>query len=189
MLLHRFQQERIHSAGVPHPLASTSPRLLGTGRTAGGERRAGERSFTCLSPSRPIACTVPRPTPPAVETLSSTKPVPGAKKVGESCSSGLLVECSVREDKRPEEEGGWSQSFAGRAEALGGKDLRGQAERCHVTPGGAGWLRPTTPYLLPTHPGVIFKLEHPQPCSVNLLDLDSLAAVQCQGTQPKCHVM
>lgn len=80
-------------------------------------------------------------------------------------------------------------SFAGRAEALVGKDLRGQAERCYVTPGGlAGWS-PPTPYLLPTHPGVNFKLEHPQPCSVSLSDFDSVAAVQYQDTQPECHVM
>ena len=67
--------------------------LLEWGCTAGGERRAGERSFICRSPSLPITCITAWTIlpPPSVEKLPSRKPVPGAKKVGDRWVKSLLV--------------------------------------------------------------------------------------------------
>ena len=54
------------------------------GCTAEGEWRASERSFISCSPSLALP---PEPSSPApsAEKLSSMKPVPGAKKVGDRC--------------------------------------------------------------------------------------------------------
>ena len=61
-------------------------------------QQESERSFICCSPLLPIARITawtilhPQPTPtprPSVEKLSSTKLVPGAKKVGDHCRVGF----------------------------------------------------------------------------------------------------
>ena len=65
--------------------------------TAGGERCAKEQSFICRSSTLPSAHITPESSPPhpsiwapptqSMEKLSSTKLVPGAKEVGDCCSS------------------------------------------------------------------------------------------------------
>ena len=68
----------------PQPLGLGQ--LMLTGCTAGGEQGASELSFTCDPPSLtlwPKPSPAPHPATPFVEKLSSTKPVPGAKNVGD----------------------------------------------------------------------------------------------------------
>ena len=60
--------------------------LLGTGPHSRRWEVASQRSFICCSPSLPLPPEPsPTPTTPSVEKLSSTKPVPGDKKVGDQC--------------------------------------------------------------------------------------------------------
>ena len=92
-------------AGVPNPWYRSAT-CQEPGRTAGGERWASERSFIGRSPSLPFLhyllnhrshyCVNHPPHrshyrlnhhlhPRSMEELSSTKPVPGTKKVGDHC--------------------------------------------------------------------------------------------------------
>ena len=69
-------------AGVSDPWA------VGRDRTAGGEQWVRKQSFICLSLPIPPHCSQyclnHPPTPaPSMEKLSSTKPVPGARRVGD----------------------------------------------------------------------------------------------------------
>ena len=80
-------------AGVPNPQAADrcwSTACWEPGRT-GGERQVSERNFICRSPSLSLVHITAWTFPPAhMEKLSSKKPVPSAKKVGDHCSRGRL---------------------------------------------------------------------------------------------------
>ena len=70
---------RLRTGGGPHPVRNQDSQE----EVSGG--RASERSVICLSRRAPSLALLPEPSPrpPPVEKLSSTKPVPGAKKVGD----------------------------------------------------------------------------------------------------------
>ena len=74
-------------AGVPNPRGRNGPRPVRNQAQATQQYvssgRASEASS--VTPHRSHYCLNHRPPPPSMEKPSSTKPVPGAKKVGDHC--------------------------------------------------------------------------------------------------------
>ena len=80
------ENSRSYKTGVPNPRATYQ--YQSAEQEVSGRRAI--KNFICRSPSLalPTEPSPPPPTPcpnPSVEKLSSTKPVPGAKKVGDRC--------------------------------------------------------------------------------------------------------
>ena len=98
LLSGKFSSPACYTAGypTPGPRTSTGPRPVRNqaAQQEGSSGRASKASSAALHRS-PLLALLPEPSPPhlpSVEKLSSTKLVPGAKKVGDRCCTRHLYQ-------------------------------------------------------------------------------------------------